>query len=249
MRPTSLPCRPALVTQLMATKLHTPTNRSLALPAPVSVCSLLFLVSYTPALMYHLVKEPFPYDPQQPYGAPLPSTFSAPTTLLVPDLNNTTQPLLGLPDFTLDSTIPFFPPTPQSMSHLSAGGPPMNGQDIASGIPSLYQASAPLTSPLQIPAQTYQPQFSEFDVIMAKARHWMEQNPGQKVKRDMLEGAFRQVRKHSWECLGCGETRKRSDQIAHHIRGTHLDNRGFYHCDEPGWYAILLCPHKLSTSL
>lgn len=196
--------------------------------------------------MYRLVKEHFPYDLQQPYGAPLPSTFSVPTTLLVPDLNRSTQPLTGLPDFTLDSIIPFFPPTPQSTSHLSAGGLPMNSQDIASGIPSLYQASAPLTSPLQI--QTYQPQFSEFHVIMAKARHWMEQNPGKKVARNMLEGAFRQVRKQ-WECLGCGATRKRSDQIAHHIRGTHLDNRGFYHCDEPGWYAILLCPHRLQTSL
>jgi hypothetical protein len=189
-----------------------------------------------------LVKENFPYDPRQPYGAPLPSTFGAPTTLMVPDLNYSTQPLLDLPPFTLDSNFPFFPPVAQSTSGLSAGSPPLSNQDIASG---LFQAPALLAPPLHIPDQTYPPQISEFDVVMAKARGWMDHNPGEKVTTKRLEGAYRKVRKYLWECLGCGETRKRREQIAHHIRGTHLDNRGFYHCDEPGWCAILICPHRL----
>lgn len=184
-----------------------------------------------------MVKENFPYDLQQPYGAPLPSTFGAPHNLLVPDLNRTTQPLLDLSAFALDPNFPFFPPTPQSTSHPSAENLPVNSQDIASGISPLYQAPA-----LLHPDNTYLPQFSEFDFVLAKARDWMQTNPGQKVKSDGLEGAYRQVHKYSWECLGCGETRKRREQITHHIRGTHLDNRGFYHCDEPGWCAIPTCP-------
>lgn len=186
-----------------------------------------------------MVKENIPYDLQHPYGAPSPSTFGPPTNLLVPDLNRSTQPLLDATVFTLDPNVPFFPPAPQSTSHLSAGSPPVNNQDIASG---LYQAPALLTSPPHMPDHIYPPQFSEFDFVLANARAWMDNNPGQKVKSDGLEGAFRQVHKYSWECLGCGETRKRREQIAHHIRGTHLDNRGFYHCDEPGWYAISRCP-------
>jgi hypothetical protein len=70
----------------------------------------------------------------------------------------------------------------------------------------------------------------------------MDRNPGQKVKTDRLQGAYRKLHMDSWECIGCGETRKRREQVAHHIRGTHLDNRGFYHCDEPGWYVIFLRP-------
>ena len=118
----------------------------------------------------------------------------------------------------------------------------MNSHDDSSGFSSLYQATTLLASPLHIPDSIPSPLFSEFDIILAKAREWMERHPGQKVKSDRLEGAFRQVNKHSWECLGCGETRKRREQIAHHIRGMHLDNRGFYHCDEPDWYAIMLHP-------
>lgn len=189
-----------------------------------------------------MIKENTSFDLQRPFGAPSPSTFGAPTNLLVPDLNHSTQPLLDVPAFTLDPNVPFFPPTPQSTSHLSAGSPPVNSQDIASSISPLYQAPAPLTTPLHLPDHSYPPQFSEFNFVLAKARAWMEDNPGQKVKSDGLEGAFRQVHKYSWECLGCGETRKRREQIAHHIRGTHLDNRGFYHCDEHGWYALSRCP-------
>jgi len=187
-----------------------------------------------------MVEEDFPYGLQPPYGAPSLSSFSAPTGLLAPDLNPSIRPLLDAPAFTLDPNVPFFPSTPQSISHLSAGSPPVNGQDIAYGIPSLYQATARLSSPLHMPDHTYPPLYSESDVILAKARDWMECNPGQKVESDTLEGAFRQLHKHTWECLSCGETRKRREQIAHHIRGMHLDNRGFYHCDEPGWYSILL---------
>lgn len=168
----------------------------------------------------------------------MPSTFGAPTTLPFPDLNPSTQPLPGVLAFTPYSNTPSFPPTPQWTSGPSAGSPLVNGQDIAPGFSTSYQATDMHAPHIYVSDDTSLPLF---DVILAKAREWMEHNPGQKVKSERLEGAFQQVHKYSWECLGCGETRKRREQIASHIRGTHLDNRGFYPCDEPGWYATL--PH------
>ena len=115
-----------------------------------------------------------------------------------------------------------------------------NSQDIASGFSSSHQAIDLNGSPLHGSEDTYLSLYSKFEVVLAEARWWMEHNPGQKVESGTLEGASRQVDKHSWECIGCGETRKRREQIANHIRGVHLDNRGFYHCDAPGWYVTLL---------
>ena len=179
----------------------------------------LFLRFLDTALMRGLVKENFPYHLQQPYGVPLPSPFGAPATHLVPDLNYDTHPLLDLPTVTLDSNAPLFDSIPQPTSRLSAESPP--------------------------PEQTYPPPDSKFEVVIAEARNWMESHPGEKVATKELEGAYRKIHTDSWECLSCGETRKRRVQIAHHIRGMHLDNRGFYRCDEPGWCAILLSPRRL----
>lgn len=195
-------------------------------------CSRLF------GLIQCFLEENPPYDLHPTYGAPYPPTFG---TLLVPEfqaLNPGTQPLPNASAFTPYPNIPFFPPTPQSTSYLPAGSPLVNNLDIASNVPSPYRAPDLIGPPADVLINTSPPLLSEFDAILAGARQWMVHNPGQKVQSDRFKGAFRRVRSESWECLGCGETRKRKGLIAHHIRGTHLDNRGFYPCDEPGWCAI-----------
>ena len=187
--------------------------------------------------MQHLIEENFLYQPQQPQQPQFPSTFGHPTAPLVPDL---TQPIPNIPPGAQYSNVPFFPPTPQWPSGLFVGSPPVNTHDVPSGFSPSWQATDLHPSPLYVPEDTYLPLFSDFERTLAEARRWMQRNPGQKVKSEKLEDASRQVNKHTWECLGCGETRKRREQVATHIRSTHLDNRGFYHCDEPGWYATLL---------
>jgi hypothetical protein len=154
------------------------------------------------------------------------------------------QPLQGIPAFTTGPNTYFLHPTPQLTSPLSVESPG-TFQDTAPGVPSSYQATSLFAPPNHIPGDAPSTPLSQFEVVLAKAFEWMEQNPGKKVDSDKLEGAFQQVDDQSWECLGCGETRTRRGLIHDHIRRKHLNNRGFHPCDRPGWYVIVLRSHDV----